>query len=542
MKILIKKIAVFTTFCVVFGTGCKTDFDINASTEDLTAGSINYRDVLPAAISSSARIVASDWKFLQNWMGYWARSGSFQNVVDEETYQFTNSFPSTNNPWVDLYYNNSNYNFVQEKAIASGDGFYEAICRIMKSHNFQILTDIYGNIPYSDALKGNASRAPLYDNGADIYNGIFRELDKAIAILKDPAATAAARNKNIATNDLVFKGDATKWIKFANTLKLRLLVHAYDAPEINISAEMDIIEAEGSGYIQSGETAKINPGYSSSKPNPFYRTYALNENGVLAASANSVKANLYAAGFGNASSPLLWGYYRYDGDPRVDKFYVKPDINSSAAVYEPADFHKGIPFGAVSGQFPGATGPDLSSINAIDNTSPNTGLTPNGAASDAWILTSVESLFLQAEARERGIINSGPDAKELLNDAILESFITLGLSEQDYQDYMDFNVGYPDVDYDEATDKIFTILSQKWFALNGIAPYEIWTDFRRTDIVYGELVGFDPGPPLSILDGAASTIPVRLFYPQSEYNFNETNVKAQGTIDVFTSRVFWDKQ
>ncbi len=539
MKINIKKLALITTSIVVLGTGCKTDFDINASTEDLTAGSLNYRDVLPAAMTSSARIISSDWKFLQNWMGYWARSGSYQNDLQEESYQFTNSFPATGNPWTDLYYNNSNYQYVLNRAITSGDGFYEAICRIMKAHNFQLLTDVYGNIPYKEALKGNDNRTPKYDNGVDIYKDLFRELDKAIALLKDPAASSADKNEKITTNDLVFKGNATKWIKFANTLKLRLLVHTYDVPEIDAAAEVAIIEAEGSGYLGAGETAKLNPGYSSAKPNPFYRSYAINENGVLAGNADFVKASFYAVGSG---TPTGFGYYRYDADPRENKFYVKPDVNPDAAVYEASTYHKGIPYGAISGQFPNSLGPDLSSINAINNTSPNTGLTPNGAASDAWILTSVESLFLQAEARERGIINSGPSAKDLLNSAIEESFISLGLTTQDYQDYMDFNIGYPDVDYDEAADKTFTILSQKWFALNGIAPFEIWTDVRRTDIVYGELVGFDAGPPLSILDGAASSIPVRLFYPQSEYSFNEVNAKAQGTIDVFTSRIFWDKQ
>ncbi|MBU3713452.1 MAG: SusD/RagB family nutrient-binding outer membrane lipoprotein [Ferruginibacter sp.] len=542
MKIKIKKLAILATSLVVLGTGCKTNFDINASTEDLTAGSLNYRDVLPAALSNNARIVATDWKFLQNWMGYWARSGSYQNDQQEETYNFTNSFPSTNNPWTDLYYNNSSYNYVQTKAIESGSGFYEAIARIMKAHNFQLLTDVYGNIPYSEALKGNEVRSPKYDKGADIYKDLFRELDKAIALLKDPVASSPANNDKITTNDLVFKGNASMWIKFANTLKLRLLVHAYDVPEINAAAEVAIIEAEGSGYLQSGETAKINPGYSSAKPNPFYRAYAINENGVLASNADFVKANSYAAGFGNVSNPGNWGYYRYDADPRIDKFYVKPDVNPDAAIYEPADYHKGIPFGATSGQFPNSLGPDLSSINAINSTSPNTGLTPNGPASDAWIITSVESLFLQAEARERGIINSGPSAKDLLYSAVLESFTTLGLTTQDYEDYLDYNIGFPDVDYDEATDKTYTILSQKWFALNGIAPYEIWTDVRRTDIVYGDLVGFDPGPPLSILTGAKPSIPIRLFYPQSEYSFNEVNAKAQGTIDVFTSRIFWDKQ
>jgi hypothetical protein len=368
----------------------------------------------------------------------------------------------------------------------------------------------------------------------------------------------------------MFHGDAVRWIKFANTLKLRMLVHCKgggvenDAPEytvsgIDIPAEMAIITQEGSGFLGAGESAVINPGYSSTKPNPFYRNYALNENGELAGSADLTKANAFAVGMGSSSKP---GYYDWDYDPRIDKFYVRPDDDPSAAVYEPAAYHKGIPYGAISGEFENSTGSELSSINAINSTSPNTGLTPKGPASDAWIITSVESLFLQAEAAHRGMMPG--NAEQLLKDAIYESFDYLGLTTTDADDYLDANAGYPDVDYTAPSlgaglpgGGLYTILSQKWFALNGIAPYEVWTDYRRTDIKIGVGVGFDQdeldyATIKSILAGARvpsageSDIPVRLFYPQSEYSFNEANAQAQGTINVFgnpsnpNNKIFWD--
>jgi len=84
-------------------------------------------------------------------------------------------------------------------------------------------------------------------------------------------------------------------------------------------------------------------------------------------------------------------------------------------------------------------------------------------------------------------------------------------------------------------------MSQKWFAMNSIAPYETWSDYRRTDYVLGTPVGYDAGPPLSVDPGrTATSIPKRLLYPQNEYNYNATNVAAEGTINVFTGKVFWD--
>ena len=535
-KGLIKLAFVCLAFSLVL-VSCKKDFNINSSEEDITLASLDYKDVLPAAISNTAKIVAADWKFLQNWMGYWARSGSYQNIQDEESYHFTNTFPTSNNPWSDLYYNASSYNFVKQYAQKNGAGFYEAISRIMIAHDFQILVDVYGNIPYTESLQGVSIRTPKYDNGLDIYKDLFRQLDTAIALLQGPSA-AASSNPKISSTDLVFKGNADMWIKFANTLKLRMLVHTADVPEIDKQAEMDKINQFSEPFLGTKETAKINPGYSSSKPNPFYRAYAITETGTIASNADGVKGNFFA--LGNGSYP---GYYQYDLDPRVDKFYNKPDVNSSSDVYEPATDHRGAPYGFVSGSVAGYEGTKLSAINRLDNTSPYTGLNPTGASSDAWILTSVESLFLQTEARERGIITSGPTAKDLLTNAINESFTFLGLTTDDAATYISANATYPDVDYDAASDKLLTIISQKWFAMNGLAPYEVWSDYRRTDIQYG----VEAGAPLadyffSILSGAETTVPVRLFYPQSEYSYNEANVNSQGDIDVFTSRVFWDKQ
>jgi hypothetical protein len=550
----IKKLGLIATTAVALLTGCNTDFDINASEENLSAGSLNYRDVLPSSIASSAKIVAADWKFLQNWMGYWARSGSYQNDNEEETYNFTNTFPTSGgNPWNDLYYNASSYNYIQQKAHASGDGFYEAICRIMKTQNFQLLTDVYGNIPYFQALQGNDVRNPNYDNGKEIYKDLFLQLDTAIALLKSPAADASV-NEKIATNDLVFKGNATLWIKFANTLKLRMVIHCQNGIDaassssvsgIDYAAIMSGINAEGSGFLNAGETAKINPGFSASKPTPFYRFFAINENGTLASLADFTKANSFAIGLGTAETP---GYYRYNGDPREDKLYVKPDSSSNPSIYLARVYHKGISYGAVSG-VTGFSGDFLSSINQINSTSPNMALTPNGAASDAWLMTSVESLFLQAEAAQRGLL-PGVNPETALTAAIRESFTSLGLTTTQADDYIRLNRRWADVDYNAIAGQpadnlvdggLYTIIAQKWFALNGIAPFEVWSDSRRTDIVYGEGVSFGESY-LSTLVGAEPSIPVRLFYPQSEYSFNEANVNTQGSISVFTSKVFWDLQ
>lgn len=509
------------------GTGCsKEQFDINSNPNAVTDVSVTPSVLLPGAQQATSTLIAADFWWMGWWMGHGARSGSFQSFNEDETYKFTNNFHVE--VWNDLYSNANNYTIMANKAKELGQGTYRAIGLIMRSHNFQMLTDVYGNIPYSEAFQPATIATPKYDKSVDIYKGIFRELDTAIALLNNPALSDPTANPDIAVTDLVFAGNKTLWKKFANTLRLRMLVHLYNgvtsntaAPGIDVAAEMGKISSDG--FLGAGESAHLNPGFQGSKPNPYFRFWVTNESGT-GAQRDWARASKYAI-----------DYYKFNGDPRINRFYVSPNGTTAGQT--------GIVFGTPSGGS-APTGASLSTVRGP-------GYVPNGATSRAWILTSVESLFLQAEARQRGFLTTGPTAQALYTSAVQESFVWLGLTATDANNYLAFNATYPDVDYtapslDPADPKaygggIFTILSQKWFALNGIAPYEIWTDYRRSDVTYGYAVGYTAGPTLSVDPGRTSTvIPRRLFYPQNEYNYNAKNVGAEGTINVFTGKMFWD--
>jgi hypothetical protein len=418
------------------------------------------------------------------------------------------------------------------KAAQLGAGSYEAVGRIMRSMNFQMLVDIYNNVPYSEALQGTAKPTPKYDKGADVYKGIFDDLDAAVALLMDPVATDVAKNADFDKVDFIFAGNTSMWIKFANTLRLRMLVHLHNGGlygpqtvvggftgDYSVASQVAKIEANGQGYLGRGQSAHFQPGFSAAKPQPYYRFYHTNEAGT-SAQRDHLRASEYAI-----------DYYKYDGDPRIDRFYVSPNGTTIG--------QKGIPFGTPAGTGV-PIGSELSTVRGP-------GYIPQGASSRAWILTAYESLFIQAEARERGIITSGPSASTLLRDAVRESFTWLGLTDGAADTYISNNTGYPDVDYfapsivaGQPGGGLFTILQQKWFAMNNINELEIWTDWRRTDVIYGLPGTYDPGPPVSVDPGAASSIPKRLLYPTNEYSYNAANVAAEGNINYFTDRIFWD--
>jgi len=532
----------FAAIVIAAGSSCnKAKFNINRNPNNPTDSSVTYDVVLPSALHATGTIVATQWGPIQNWMSYWSRSGTYAPSVIEETYQITTGFG--NGIWNACYDNNYDYNIVQSKANKAGAPFYEGVARIMKALNYQMLVDVYGNVPYTQALKGSGNPTPVYDNGLDIYKALLREIDAGIALIKGSQPSATNADKNIWTNDIMF-GNATtgavgdvgamkvKWAKFANTLKLRMLLHCYAVAGINKATEIGIINTEGSGYIDAGSDASVQPGYKSDKPNPFYNSYK-----ATTAGTQSVNNVYYAAN--------KWGieYYGYNGDTyRQTHFYAAGTLG-----------YVGVPYG-----LPPTTANAAGAVASI-----GASLTKTNSASQC-IFSASESFFLQAEARQRGIITSGPTAAALLKTAVEENFRYLGDASYvaDAATYMSNNAGYADVDITAAplhagfpAGGIFTILSQKWFAMNGISTLEIWTDYRRvpysevatvagantSHFVYGAGVDYAPGPAISVSPQLPSgaQIPVRYLYPQTEYNYNAGNVAAQGTV-VASTRIFWD--
>jgi len=556
LKQIIYSAATATVLVAGLGSCKKSAFNINRNPNTATDSTVSYDVILPAALNATGGVMATQWGFLQNWMGYWARSGTYAPNVIEETYQITTGFG--NGIWNGLYDNAYDYQIMQIKAQQADADMYEAIARIMKAHNFQMLVDVYNNIPYSQALKGNAASTPKYDKGEDVYKDLFRQLDTAIMRIN---TAVLGTNKNIFDYDIMFglpvwpKGadsDAAyfekqkmRWAKMANTLKLRMLVHLMNGgvntpagtvsiPGFSIAAEFAKIDTSKLyfsatsqpkiGFLDAGLNAQVNPGYKADKPNPFYNSYKATTAGVATANNIYYRANDYGV-----------EYYKYNGDPRQTRFY---EAGSNGLV--------GVAYG-----LPPVTENASANLAGI-----GPGLYKTNTAAQA-ILTSGESYFLQAEATYRGFMTGS--ATTLLNTGITENFAYVGATGA--AGYISGNAGYADVDITAPTATptggqpgggIFTIISQKWFGLNGINTLEVYNDYRRVDMlnsagtnvghfILGAAVGFDPGPPISVSPQNTSTvIPVRLLYPQTEYNYNAANVGEQGTINQFTSRVFWD--
>jgi hypothetical protein len=310
---------------------------------------------------------------------------------------------------------------------------------------------------------------------------------------------------NLPKADVMFHGDATEWIKLANTQRLKLLLRQSQISGINHATELAKTTTEG--FIGSGETASVNPGYSSAeyKQNPFWNVY---EKLFTGDNANN---------FDRANNYVL-KQYKDNDDIRYQYFFdaaVKPkDANVP---------YVGFNFGEIDANAPQA--------NESSNVA-GPGLAKS-ASQAQWLFTSVESLFLQAEATQRGWLSG--DAKTAYENAVKESFKWLGVTNAATAANEYLASGHEIVDWDAATtptDKIKLIVMQKYLALTGVNNFEAWADYRRVGV---------PEVPKSLAPSVASNIPLRLRYPQREYNLNAPSVEAQGNPDPLTSPVFWDK-
>lgn len=507
-----KKIIYILGLLLIVTAGCKKSFfDINTNPNAPTEESITSQLILPRALQATASRMATSYDYAAHWMGYWARSGSYGPSAEQESYNLTTSFQAdefgsstSSTGWYDIL---TDVNLMETKSVAAGEPFYTATAKVIKSIGFMYLVDQYNNVPYSQAFDFQNHILPGYDKGADIYADLLVQLDAAAKLFATAPVTAEMK-----TADIMFKGNTTMWRKLINTQRLKLLIHQSQViSAATVTTEIAKITADGSGYLNTKETASVNPGYvvAANKQNPYWATYKLTELGAVVDNYN--RANNY-----------ILDKFMDNNDVRYRYVFSAAGTPLSGNTYYGYNFGEEIPNDAPK------------AINSSDVAGP--GLAKS-ATQDQWVFTSVESLFLQAEAIQRGWIPG--TAQTAYNAAVTESFIWLGVPSaatvaatyltKDTDPLVLTSI----VDWNKSTNKIALIDMQKYLALIGINNFEAYVDYRR--------LGIPADLPLSLYSGRGSNkIPLRILYPQDEYNYNSVNVGAEGVINAQTSRIFWD--
>ncbi len=495
MKTINNRLFIIILFAAAVFAGCKKGYlDVNQDPNRVTDDNITAQLIFPqAAHATGARSASGNFQFIENWMGYWAAAGDYAIQQDETSYNIDFSFADA--LWQNQYNVLFDLNRVKTKAQPKGDSLLAGAAMVLSAKLFQDLVDLYGNIPYTQAFQNDKFTQPTYDNAKDVYTALQTSLDSAILYFKQ------SPRASFTSADIVNGGNITLWVKFANTLKLRMLIRQSQVSGFNPAAEIAKIVANG-GVLHAGETIDVNPGYVNSlnKQSPFYTNYGLTPTNADA--SPSTRANTYFVTLLNSTS-----------DPRLSRFFKAP-ANGGAIT--------GNVYGLAAGNPPGAATSAMGPGLARD------------ATQNQWILTSVESLFLEAEAIARGWLPG--NAQTAYEAAVRESFTWLGVPNATTAANT-YLTTQAIADWDNAgataLSKAKFITYQKYIALSGIDPLETWSDLRRLDMIPNK--GYISVNPARL----ANTLPLRVLYPQSEYTTNSTNVNAQGKVDQFTSKLFW---
>ncbi|TCZ75025.1 SusD/RagB family nutrient-binding outer membrane lipoprotein [Flaviaesturariibacter aridisoli] len=288
---------------LLFGS-CKKGFlDVNENPNSPTDLNITPELLFTQAANAvGQRQGSANLTFIMNWLGYTGASGSYALDGTETSYNIDQNFgegiwANNYNVLYDLY-------LAKTKALAKGDTVLAGASMILSTKLWQDLVDLFGNIPYKQAFGGGGNPRPGYDAAQSIYNDLQLTLDTAKSYMGRTARTT------FAGLDIVNGGNQTNWIRFANTMKLRLLIHQSNVigatpPTAEITKIMD--GGSSLNIIRTAaQSADVNPGYvnEANKQQPFFAAYGFTP---ANASANEItRANNYVLNeLSNNSDPRI---------------------------------------------------------------------------------------------------------------------------------------------------------------------------------------------------------------------------------------------
>ncbi|MCL3782310.1 SusD/RagB family nutrient-binding outer membrane lipoprotein [Prolixibacteraceae bacterium JC049] len=434
-----------------------------------------------------------------------------------------------------------------------------AIAQITKGIYYQMYTDIFGMIPYTEATDPNIV-LPKFDDQSTIYKGIIADLDAAMATIGDATATGS-NVADVGENDLYCGGDLQKWKRLANTLKLRIAMRAYGA--------------QGADFAQAAITSALGaPLLSGDGDNVM-----MEKDEEISTWGSAAYGDIWH-GFGGGSDWTMGKTFidalRNNHDPRLSK-YAKPAKGGTYKMEKPTtgdqveNFDKHVEFILNTLTEAGATftketdGDGNVTVTMPENvfyvgqpTRLNGKIKPytkyeffstpsdivinkknNGAIRAELIMSSAEASFLKAEAIVRGITSG--DAQTVYQEGIRQAMKLWGVGDADIDTYIaDQAMATLTGTNDEKLEKIAT---QRWLALY-TDGFEAWAVVR------------DMGYPAELANGVSDIIiyglgdingkyPQRMRYGNDASNKNGANYNAavakQGP-DTQETKLWWAKQ
>lgn len=490
---------------------CKDLTELNINPNGPTLESAN-----PAFLMTTVLTQAAD-NYLR--IGYDEPFAGVMQYTQKDAWESSNNnYEWSNQEWGNYYDLLRNNQSAYDLAKAKDRPFITGVSLVMKSFIFGLITDLWGDAPYTEALKakdeGENNLAPAYDDQKTIYLGILDDLKKAAGIFKSLQSSTAG------SADVYYEGDPAKWAKFANSLRLRYYMRiSSKLPDV---AKQGIEEVVASGiYFQSNDddATMSYPGTNSDNSWPlntkFDNTSGSNFRRIKMCATfvnelearNDARLAVWAA---KIQTPIVIdANFSSNPDTIINGVrYIHPDAIPQGALVDTDPDYVGIPpsIGLDPSTYNLNPTPGQLSYNPSVSFLNDRYKEASGALLKARLQSYAEVCFILSEAALKGW-SVGKNAKAWYEEGVKASLNTWGVGD-DYNDYITGSK----VAFDGTLEQIIT---QKWIA-NWTAAEEAWFDYRRTgfpDLKAGPIA-------------KRKVLPVRFMYPGTEYLLNRDNVTA----------------
>ena len=483
MKKIIINTAIFAF--LLAAVGCKKMADINVDPNNPAIDKASPELLLPSAVMSSAGQIGGEYAIIGGlWAQYYTQSATASQYRVIDAYNI-NSNINNNLGYLELFRSALNdYKKIRELSSAEEDWRFYLMATVMRAYTYQVLVDLYDQVPYSEALQGSANLQPKFDDGYSIYKSLLAEIDTALSNNFNVALNATEAN-----SDVVFHGDMDNWQRFANTLKLKLYLRMVNAKASEAEAGIKALYAANAQFLTTGAgiTSFVNQPNAS---NPFYEQNIrrLNTNDNLRASVTFVS------------------WLQANNDPRIVSYF---------GTTNPTAIHQG----------------DYASTNTAY---PSSAVFVQSPTDPVWFISEAESYFMQAEARERYFAGAG--AKALYDAGVTAAFAQKGLTPGAL---LTGNYAYPVAGTFQ--QKLEAIIVQKWASFPGTHDLEGFFEQNRTGYpkyspVYSTSASYVPGQLVYSKNGVtAGAFPKRMIFPDVERGRN-SNTPAEVPVTV---KVWW---
>ncbi|MEO6733447.1 MAG: SusD/RagB family nutrient-binding outer membrane lipoprotein [Ferruginibacter sp.] len=504
------KLIVYVLPVVLLLASCKKNFlDINKDPNNPLR--VEVSKLLPTAQNSIGNALAignGNLGGLSQILSVYVHQLSTRESQDQ--YGYTGSGFYINTAWVTMYQGAlENLEQIIKIASADGDRQYVGIAKILKAYGYSQMVDAFGDIPYTEANRLDSNiRYPKFDDDAIIYPKLLILLDEAIADLNNTTALNLHKPK---TDDIIYGGNVARWVKAANTIKLKL--YAQQRKVRNVTAEVTQLLSDPTKLINAANESFLlpyGPNGATDDRNPGFGDYTATQ-----------RSNHVSPWFYEILKGYKPGHFTFDiSDPRVP-YYFYNQVKKTAVTPDPTEYRDS----AFISIYFGSRGPnrDRNAQNIISlmgiypvggkyddgqggvaNAASGTGAAPYR------FITYADKLYLEAELIQTGVITG--DSKAKLTAAITESFKQVDYVISTYikpaQSVPVLSGTTPVNNYissimaqysgASAAKQLEMIITEKWISAFGSAV-DSYTDIRRT----GYPILFDPTNPAMAPGGFA---------------------------------------